>query len=107
MSAVAVETMTEEVEPWELHSELVLVSPEVCRRALELLPERDPDAFLVRRRESTVPATVPPEESDAPATRLTADVARYALRRFGHSARFALAVTLGSVGLALLAELLR
>ena len=48
MSAVAVDTVVEEIELWELHSELVLVSPEVCRRALELLPERDPDAFLVR-----------------------------------------------------------
>ena len=48
MSAVAVDTMVEEIELWELHSELVLVSPEVCRRALELLPERDPDAFLAR-----------------------------------------------------------
>ena len=42
MSAVAL------VEHWEIHSELVLVSPEVYERARELLPERDPDAFLVR-----------------------------------------------------------
>jgi hypothetical protein len=104
MSAVAVKTV-EEIEPWELHSELVLVSPEVCRRALELLPERDPDAFLARRPESLVLTTVPLEESDAPA--LTAAILRYTLRRFGHSARFALAVALGSVGLALIAEVFR
>jgi hypothetical protein len=42
MRAVAV------VEPWEIHSELALVSPEVCERARELLPHRDPDAFLPR-----------------------------------------------------------
>src|SRR5215211_790098 len=48
MSAVAADTVVEEIELWELHSELVLVCPEVCRRALELLPERDPDAFLTQ-----------------------------------------------------------
>ena len=41
----------DEFEPWELHSELVLVCPEVKKRALELLPERDPDAFLARARD--------------------------------------------------------
>jgi len=35
MSAAAADTVVE-IELWELHSELVLVSPEVCRRALEL-----------------------------------------------------------------------
>jgi hypothetical protein len=35
-------------QPWELHSELVLVCPEVCERARELLPERDPDPFIAR-----------------------------------------------------------
>ncbi|MGH3081453.1 MAG: hypothetical protein ACRDNH_10025 [Gaiellaceae bacterium] len=94
MSAVAVDTVVEEIEPWELHSELVLVSPEVCRRALELLPERDPDAFLAR-----------PPTPIAPARAAVA--LRYALWRLGHTARFALAVTVGSVGLALLAEVVR
>jgi hypothetical protein len=102
MSAVADETMVEEFEPWELHSELVLVSPEVCRRALELLPERDPDAFLARAREPTVLATVPPDERDAPP--LTAVVLRYTLWRVRQSARFALALAVGSVGFALIAE---
>jgi hypothetical protein len=104
MSAGAVETIAETIEPWELHSELVLVSPEVCRRALELLPERDPDAFLARPRTSIVLATVPSEETDEPA--LTAVVLWYTLWRFGRSARFALAVAVGSVGLAMIAELL-
>ena len=35
-----------DIEGWELQSELVLVCPEVRKRARELLPERDPDAFL-------------------------------------------------------------
>jgi hypothetical protein len=94
MSAVAVDSKVEEIELWELHSELVLVSPEVCRRALELLPERDPEAFLAR-----------PPESDTPTRAAVA--LRYTLWRLSHTARFALAVTVGSVGLALLAEVVR
>ncbi|HET8652018.1 MAG TPA: hypothetical protein VFM13_05555 [Gaiellaceae bacterium] len=93
MSAVAVDSMVEEIELWELHSELVLVSPEVCRRALELMPERDPEAFLDRPR----------DESEAPAR--VALALRYALWRCGQSARFALAVTVAAVGLALIAEM--
>ena len=96
MSAVAVDISTEEIEPWELHSELVLVSPEVCRRALQLLPERDPDGFLDRPRD---------EASDAPGQATAA--LQYALWRLGQSARFAVALTVGSVGLALLAEVVR
>jgi hypothetical protein len=102
MSAVAVETILEKIEPWELHSELVLVSPEVCRRALELLPERDPDSFLAPPREPIVLATVPADESDAPS--FTTMIVRYTLWRVRQSARFALALAIGSVGLALLAE---
>jgi hypothetical protein len=105
MSAVAVDTTVEEIELWELHSELVLVSPEVCRRALELLPERDPDAFLTRPSTQTALASVASEESDAPARAAVA--LRYALWRFAHTARFGLAVTVGSVGLALIAEVVR
>ena len=105
MSAVAVDTMVEEIELWELHSELALVSPEVCRRALELLPERDPDAFLARPRKPIALATVPPGESDEPAR--SAVALQYTLWRIGQSARFALAVTVASVGLALIAEVAR
>jgi hypothetical protein len=105
MSAVAVDTMVEEIELWELHSELVLVSPEVCRRALELLPERDPDAFLVRPRRPIALATVASDESDVPAR--SAVVLRYTLWRIGQSARFAIALAVGSVGLALIAEVVR
>jgi hypothetical protein len=35
-----------DTEPWELHSELALVCPEVRRRALELMCKRDPYDFL-------------------------------------------------------------
>ena len=104
MSAVASESSADrarptadEVQPWELHSELVLVSPEVCRRALEELPERDPDAFLTRWR-SIVEA--PAEEPETGET-----IARYTLWRFGQTARFGLLLVGIIVGLALLAEL--
>jgi hypothetical protein len=103
MSAVAAETGAEEIEPWELHSELVLVSPEVFRRALEVLPERDPDAFLARAR--TPVAVAASEERDSPS--LAAVALRYTLWRVGKSARFALAATVGSIGLGLIAEVVR
>ena len=94
MSAVAGDTMVDQIEPWELHSELVLVSPEVCERALELLPERDPDAFLAHPRAA----------EDAATSTRSGVVLRYTLWRFGQTVRFALAVTIVSVGLALIAE---
>ena len=97
MSAVAVDNMAEEIKPWELHSELTLVSPEVGERALELLPERDPDAFLARLRASA--------EAAEPG-RATV-VLRYTLWRFGQTARFGVAVTIVSVGIALIAEAVR
>jgi hypothetical protein len=102
MSAVAVETP---VEPWELHSELVLVCPEVFKRALELLPDRDPDAFLSRPRP---PKIVRPRAAEsAEVTPALAGVAfRYAVWRLGQTARSAL-IPLGTlVALASLAEVL-
>jgi hypothetical protein len=88
-----------EIEPWELHSELVLVSPEVWRRALELLPERDPDAFLVGPRR-------PPAEPRLPHG-LPAAVFGHALRRAVETARIALVTIGGLAALASLAEALR
>lgn len=35
-------------QPWELHSELVLIDPELRRRSLELLPEIDLEAAPAR-----------------------------------------------------------
>jgi hypothetical protein len=92
-------------EPWEVHSELVLVCPDVRERARELLPERDPDAFLARPR---VPDFVPAataEEAESAAS-LSAAVLVYALWRFAETARTALFVFVGAVALALLAEAL-
>jgi hypothetical protein len=97
MSAVAV------VEPWEIHSELVLVSPEVYERALELLPARDPDAFLARSREPvSLPASRPDKKRHG--LRFSAVVLEYALWRLAETARAAL-ITVGAVAaLALLAD---
>ena len=96
---------TDDIEPWELHSELVLVSPEVCRRALELLPERDTYAFLERPREP-IPLPVSPVDEDEPAPGLRRAVVGYAAQRLFDTARFALYAIGGLAGLASLAELL-
>jgi len=94
-----------DIEPWELHSELVLVCPEVCERARELLPERDPDAFLARARE---PISLPAGMADdaQPVTSLFVAAFGYVLLRLAETARSALFVVGGVVALALLAEAL-
>jgi hypothetical protein len=92
MSAAAV------VEPWEIHSELVLVSPEVCDRARELLPHRDPDAFLVRH--ARVTAREPAREPGLPAALLG-----YTVLRVADTARSGLIVTAFVVALALIAQI--
>jgi hypothetical protein len=86
------------VEPWELHSELVLVSPEVWKRARELLPERDPDAFLIGPRQAPAEVRVPHG--------LAAAVGGYALRRLLETVRIALVAIGGVAALASLAEAL-
>lgn len=96
---------TDDIEPWELHSELVLVSPEVCRRALELLPERDPYAFLDRPREP-IPLPVAPVDQEQPELGLRRAVVGYAAHRLLDTARFALYAIGGLAGLASLAEVL-
>jgi hypothetical protein len=93
MSAVAV------VEPWEIHSELVLVSPEVCERARELLPLRDPDAFLARR---TRVAAAAESTSDFG---LPTAVLGYTALRLAETARIALIVVGFVVAFALLAQI--
>jgi hypothetical protein len=94
---------SDDVEPWELHSELVLVCPEVCKRALEELPERDPDAFM--SRPPSVADTSVSEREAAPPFGQALFV--YTLWRFGQTARFGL-LTIGTlVAVAYLAELLR
>jgi len=92
-------------EPWELHSELVLVCPEVRERARELLPERDPDAFLARPREPVLlPAGTVDEAHHT--TSLPVAVIGYALWRLAETARSAFLAVAAVVALALLAEAL-
>jgi hypothetical protein len=85
-----------EIQPWELHSELVLVCPEVWKRALELLPDRDPDAFLVGPRRAPAEPVLPHG--------LPAALFGYALWRLAETARIALAAIGGLAALASLAE---
>jgi hypothetical protein len=93
-----------DVEPWELHSELVLVCPEVRECARELLPERDPDAFLARVR---APVLLPAGTDEAQqATSLPVAVVGYALWRLAETARSALIAVSAIVALALLAQVL-
>lgn len=92
MSAVA-------VEPWEIHSELVLVSPEVCERARELLPHRDPDAFLAKRTH-VVDATEPAGDFGLPKA-----VVGYTVLRLAQTARTALIVFAFVVAIALIAQI--
>ena len=92
MSAVA-------VEPWEIHSELVLVSPEVCERARQLLPLRDPDAFLTTRARVAA-ATEPSSDLGLPTA-----VLGYAAVRLLDTVRTALIVTAFVVVLALIAQI--
>jgi hypothetical protein len=96
---------TDDIEPWELHSELALVSSEVCLRARELLPERDPYAFLDRPRE-VIPLLVAPADEEEPELALSRAVVGYAAHRLFDAARFALYAIGGLAGLASLAELL-
>jgi hypothetical protein len=96
---------TDDIEPWELHSELALVSFEVCLRARELLPERDPYAFLDRPRE-VIPLPVAPADEVAPELTLPRAVVGYAAHRLFDAARFGLYAIGALAGLASLAELL-
>ena len=94
-----------DIEPWELHSELVLVCPEVCERARELLPERDPDAFLARPRGPVFSPGGTVDEVQQK-TNLPVAVVAYVLWRLLETARAALVAVGGAVALALLAEAL-
>jgi hypothetical protein len=93
------------IEPWELHSELAFVCPEVRERARELLPERDPDAFLPKRREPVLLPALAVDEV-GPSTRLPVAVSAYVLWRLIETARSCLIAVGGVIALAMLAEAL-
>jgi hypothetical protein len=92
-----------DIAPWDVHSELVLVCPEVRKRALELLRERDPDAVLNRPRGPNVLAASTAAQAQNAGT-VPVVVLGYALWRLGETARTALWAVGAVVALALLAE---
>jgi hypothetical protein len=94
-----------EIELWEMHSELSLVCPKVRKRARELLPERDPEAFLDRPREPISPSSDTADEVPYPES-LSLAVLGYTLWRLAETARTALLALVAVVALALLAQLL-
>jgi hypothetical protein len=88
------------VEPWEIHSELVLVSPEVYERARELLPHRDPDGCLAVRR-----VAVATEAAGDPG--LPTALLGYTVMRIAETAGSALIALVVVVALALVAQIVR
>lgn len=93
MSAVA-------VEPWEVYSELALVSLEVRTRALERLPERRPYAFLDFR-----PAAALADLSTEAEAHLAHGVSAYLLRRMLQTAQTGLLVAGAITAFALAADI--
>ena len=94
-----------QIEPWELHSELVFVCPEVSERARQLLPDRDPDAFFIMLPE---PASrqAPAVETVATAPNLPLAVVGYAFWRLAETARTGFIAVAAIVALTFLAEVL-
>ena len=82
-----------------LHSELVLVCPELRKRALHLLPEREPYAFLARRTATTTADASPPQQAVARA------IVAYAGLRALNTLRMGLSAAALFGALAMLAEL--
>src|SRR3954452_11691079 len=64
---------------WELHSELVLVCPDLRERSLELLLEPASPAVAKTERQTDVSTSLPAADSPAEASA----VLRYAVRRVG------------------------
>jgi hypothetical protein len=91
-----------DVQPWEAHSELSLVSPEVRQRLIELLPERD--AYGAPPPRPPVALPVAPEK-EKPGVRAR-DLLRYTVRRVGETVRLGLTIVGAIFVLALLAEVL-
>jgi hypothetical protein len=89
-----------DIEPSELHSELAFVCPEVRERARQLLPERDPDAFLIRRRRPL------PEVAEEARPSLPIAVVGYTIWRLLEAARTGFVAVVAVVALALLVDVL-
>jgi hypothetical protein len=100
------ETPAEDMHAWELNSELVLVCPELRRRSLELLSERD--ANLVRDRLPR-PVLLPSAaaDDDHVTTRRVAEaVLGYTLQRVWDTTRLGFTIVGVLFIIAILAELI-
>jgi hypothetical protein len=95
----------ENFQLWELHSELVLVDPELRRRSLQMLREREQELSAAPPpRPVLVP---PPVEAPVPTDDVQVErtsVVRYAARRVGEAVRLGLTIIGALVLLALLAQ---
>jgi|SRR5919201_53708 hypothetical protein len=97
----------EAFQAWEIHSELVLVSPELRQRSLELLPP--PPDVLARRPRTLVlaaPAPVPAFVPDAEPEVREIGALRYTAHRVADVARFGFAIIGVIFTLAMIAEVL-
>jgi hypothetical protein len=92
------------IERWELHSELSVVSAEVRRRALELLPEPRPGAFLAALSRPVAAEQAAPEAEGTISLPLA--VLAYAVVRLFQTLRSGAQFVAISVALPLLVELL-
>jgi hypothetical protein len=92
-----------DVQPWEAHSELSLVSPEVRQHLLELLPEPDTYRAPPEPRPSAPPPVAPQKEKPGVRAR---DLLHYTVRRVGETLRLGLTIVGAIFVLALLAEVL-
>jgi hypothetical protein len=88
------------VDPWEMHSELALVSPEVRSHALEQLPPRRAYAFL-----DFTPVMVTARPPALAELQLAHKVPAYVLRRVLQTAQASLTLVGALVAIALAAEL--
>lgn len=92
------------IQPWELHSELVLVCPELRGRSLELLPERRPESLPSRSLAPIVLRPLAPAEDELPLR--PENLRSFTLRRCGESLRNGLTIVGAFFTLAMVAELL-
>jgi hypothetical protein len=103
MGAVAVDALFELAG---LHSELPLVCPELRKRALELLPEREPYAFLPQPRPAVADSSTAAPASPGQQPML-GEVAAYAGSRVLQTLKFGLPFAAGLGAFAMLAEVAR
>jgi hypothetical protein len=96
----------EDMHAWELNSELVLVCPELRRRSLELLAERDADLSQDRLPRPILLPSAAADDDGQVTGRVAEGVLGYALQRVWDSTRLAFTIVGVLFTIAMLAELL-